>query len=126
MRREHSERRKTSPRDSRIFFRRGLVLWSIQTLTLAAGALLLMFCDAGWVTYFERVRLVRHFMANPLEMIGVEAFGTFCILAGICGVMDRDDSLLGTVWGGYTPLLIEACLLVLFVRGLFHPWWLFR
>jgi hypothetical protein len=111
---------------AKAFFRRGLVLWSIQTMFLASGALLLMFCDADWVTYFERVRPVRHFMANPLEMIGVEAFGVFCLLVGISGVMDSDDSLLDPVWAGYVPLLIGGCLIVLFVRGLFHPWWLFR
>ena len=49
---------------------------------------------------WEQQRLARNFMANPLEMIGVEAFGTFCILVGIAGIMDRDDSLLDTVWGG--------------------------
>ena len=93
---------------------------------LASGALLLVFSDAGWVTYFERVRPVRNFMANPVEMIGVEAFGVFCLLVGISGLIERDDSLLDTVWAGYVPLLIGACLLVLFVYGLFHPWRLFR
>ena len=119
------QRRRKEARDSRLFFRRGLCLWSIQTLFLAAGALLLMLSDANWVTYFERVRPVRNFMANPLEMIGVEAFGLFCILVGISGVMEGEDSLLDALWVGYVPLLIGACLIVLFVRGLFHPWWLF-
>jgi hypothetical protein len=110
--------------DSRLFFRHGLVLLFIQTMFLASGALLLMFSDADWVGFFERVRPVRHFMANPVEMIGVEAFGVFCLLVGISGVVDSDDSLLETMWAGYVPLLI-ACLMALFVYGLFHPWRLF-
>jgi hypothetical protein len=65
-------------------------------------------------------------MANPLEMIGIEAFGIFCILVGLPGVMDSDDSLLDRMSAAYVPLLIGACLTVLFARGLFHPWWLFR
>ena len=109
-----------------LFLRRGLVLWLVQVLVLAVAASLLMFSHAAWADHFERLRLVRNFMANPLEMIVIEAFGTFCILVGISGVMDRDDSLLDTTWGGYAPLLIGACLPVLFVRGLFQPWWLFR
>lgn len=92
--------------ESRLFFRRGLVLWFIQTMFLASGAALLMFSDADWASYFERVRPVRNFMANPVEMIGVEAFGAFCLLVGISGVMDCDDSLLDTVWVGNVPLLI--------------------
>lgn len=119
MRSEHRKGKK--PITSRLFFRRDLVLLSIQTLFLASAALLLMFCDADWVTYFERVRPVRNFMANPLEMIGVEVFGLFCILVGVSGVMEGDDSLLDAMWAGYVPLLIGACLIVLFVSGLFRP-----
>lgn len=125
MRREHSGGRKTSARDARRFFRRGLVVWFVQVLALAIAASPLMFSHAVWVDHFERVRLVRNFMANPQEMVGVEAFGTFCILVGISGVIESDDSLLGAMWGGYVPLLIGACLTVLFLRGLFQPWWLF-
>jgi hypothetical protein len=109
-----------------LFFRRGLVFLFIQTMFLVSGALLLMFCDADWVSYFERVRPVRSFMANPVEMIGVETFGVFCLLVGICGVMNSDDSLLDTMWAGYVPLFIGGCLIVLFVFGLFYPWRLFR
>jgi hypothetical protein len=94
MRSDQGRRRKT--RDTRLFFRGGRILWSILTLFIVSGALLLMFCDADWVSYFERVRPVRNFMANPLEMLGVEAFGVFSLLVGISVVMDNDGSLLDT------------------------------
>ena len=85
-----------------------------------------MFSDAGWVGFFEQQRLVRNFMANPVEMILVEAFGVLCIVVGITGFQDKDDSLLDTVWGRYLPLFTGVCLILLFLRGLFRPWWLFR
>lgn len=91
---------------TKLFFRRGPVLWFVQVVVLALAASLLAFTDAGWATSFERVRLVRNFMANPVEMIIAEALGTLCILVGISGAMDRHDSLLDTVWGGYAPLFI--------------------
>lgn len=117
---EDSVRRSTGP-----IFRTGLALWTIQTLILACGALLLTFCDADWVDLFERQRLVRNFMANPLEMVIVEALGTFCILLGLSGVRDDDGSFLDRAWAAYMPLLIGVCLTLLFVRRLFRPWWLF-
>lgn len=74
-----------------------------------------------WVDHLEQVRVVRNFMANPLWMIVIEAFGTLCLLMGVTGVPEGDDSSLDTVWGGYQPLFIGACLTPLFVRGLFRP-----
>ena len=85
-----------------------------------------MFSDAVWVDHFEQYQLVRNFMANPVEMIAVEAFGALCILVGIFGVVEGEGSLLDTVWAGYGPFFIGVCLVILFVRGLFQPWWLFR
>jgi hypothetical protein len=117
---EQSNRRPAKP-----LFRCCLVLWLIQTLVLASGASLLMYSDADWVDYFEHQRLVRHFMANPVEMVIVEALGTLCILVGISGLQDNDGSTLDAVWAGYMPLFIGMCLILLFVRSLFHPWWLF-
>lgn len=113
-------------KDTRLFLRLGLILWFVQALVLAIAASLLMFSPAAWVDHLERVRLVRNFMANPLEMIVIEAFGTLCLLVGVSGVMESGDSSFDTVWGGYLPLFIGACLALLFVRGLFRPWWLFR
>jgi hypothetical protein len=113
-------------RRTRSIFGVGLALWLIQTLLLASGALLLMFCDAGWVDLFEQQRLVRNFMANPVEMILVEAFGVLCIVVGITGFQGKDDSFLDTAWGRYLPLFIGVCLILLFIRGLFRPWWLFQ
>jgi hypothetical protein len=108
------------------FLRRSLVLWFVQVLVLAIVASLLMFSDASWVDHFERVRLVRNFMANPLEMLVIEAFGTLCLLVGVSGVVESDGSFLDTARGGYIPLFIGTCLILLFIRGLFRPWWLFR
>lgn len=65
-------------------------------------------------------------MANPVEMILVEAFGVLCIVVGITGLQDKDDSFLDTAWGRYLPLFIGVCLILLFIRGLFRPWWLFK
>lgn len=108
------------------FVRTGLALWLIQALLLASGTWLLMFSNAGWVNVFEQKRLVRNFMANPIEMVIVEGFGTLCILLGIAGVRDKDGSALDAVWAGYMPLFVGTCLMLLFIRGLFRPWWLFR
>ena len=107
-------------------FGTGLALWLIQMLLLASGALLLMSCDAGWVDFFEQQRLVRNFMANPIEMVIVEAFGTLCILLGVSDLRDNDGFSLDAAWAGYMPLFVGACLVMLFVYGLFRPWWLFR
>ena len=85
-----------------------------------------MFSDGDWVYRFEQYRVVRGFMANPVEMIAVEAIGTLCILIGIFGVVETEGDLLDVVWAGYGPFFIGVCLLLLFVRGLFRPWWLFR
>ena len=115
-----------SRKTARPLFRAGLAVWLIQTLLLASGALLLMFCDAGWVDLFERQRLVRNFMANPVEMVIVEAFGMLCILPGISGLRDNDGTSLDVVWAGYMPLFVGVCLVMLFVYGLFRPWWLLR
>ena len=113
-------------RRTRSIFGVGLALWLIQTLLLASDALLLMFCDAGWVDLFEQQRVVRNFMANPVEMVIVEVFGMLCILLGISGPRDTHDSSLDAVWAGYTPLFVGVCLTLLFIGGLFPPWWLFR
>ena len=118
--------RVRSRRTDRPLFRAGLAVWLIQTLLLASAALLLMFCDAGWVDLLEQQRLVRNLMANPVEMVSVEGFGTLCILLGISGIRDNDGSYLDTVWAGHIPLFIGVCLVMLFVYGLFRPWWLFR
>ena len=99
---------------------------SAKSLRELSQYLLLMFCDAGWVDFFEQQRLVRNFMANPVEMVLVEAFGVLCIVVGITGFWDKDDSLLDTVWGRYLPLFVGVCLIILFIRGLFRPWWLFQ
>lgn len=85
-----------------------------------------MFSDGDWVYHFEHYRLVRNFIANPIEMIAVEGFGTLCILIGIFGVVETEGDLLDVIWAGYGPFLIGVCLLLLFVRGLFRPWWPFR
>ena len=85
-----------------------------------------MFSDGDWVVLFEQYQLVRNFMANPVEMIAVEAIGTLCMLIGIFGVVESEGDLLDVVWAGYGPFVIGVCLLLLFVRGLFQPWWLFR
>jgi hypothetical protein len=106
--------------------RLGLALWCIQVLVLAIGASLLAYGDGRWVDHLERLRVVRNLMANPLEMIAVKAFGTLCMLVGILGAMDNRDSLFDSVWEGPMPLFIGVCLTLLFVRGLLHPWWLFR
>jgi hypothetical protein len=113
-------------RRTRSIFGAGLALWLVQTLLLASGTLLLMFCSAGWVDLFEQQRLVRNFMANPVEMVLVEAFGVLCIVVGITRFSNKDDSFLDTAWGRYLPLFIEVCLILLFICGLFRPWWLFR
>jgi hypothetical protein len=55
---------QSNSRDLSLIFRWGLVLWCILTLLLTASALLLMFCDTGWVTYFERVQPVNNFIAQ--------------------------------------------------------------
>jgi hypothetical protein len=112
--------------DAGPFLRRSLILWFIQVLLLAIAASLLMFSQAPWVDHFERVRLVSNFMANPFWMIVIEAFGTLCLLVGITGIMESEDFSFDTVWGGYLPLFIGACLTLLFMVGLFRPWWLFR
>ena len=119
-----TEQRNTE--STNLFLRRGLAVWFVQVLVLAILAALLMFSHAAWVDHFERVRLVRNCMANPVEMIVIEAFGTLCLLVGISGVLESDGSFLDTARGGYVPLFIGACLTLLFVRGLFRPWWLFR
>ena len=85
-----------------------------------------MFCDAGWVDLFEQQRLVRNFMANPVEMVTAEGFGTLSILLGIRGLRDNDGSSLDAVWAGYMPLFVGVCLNLLFIGGLFRPWSLFR
>jgi hypothetical protein len=111
----------------RPLLRAGLAVWLIQTLVLASGALLLMFWDAGWADLFEQQRLLlRNFMANPVEMVIVEAFGTLRILIGISGLCDNDGFSLDVVWAGYMPLFVGVCLTLLFMGGLFRPWWLFR
>jgi glycerol uptake facilitator-like aquaporin len=84
--------------------RLALALWCLQVLVLALGASLLMYADGSWVDPFERVRAVRNFMANPVEMIAVEAFGTFCLLVGLSGVTDSRGSLFDSVWERYVPL----------------------
>ena len=103
----------------------GLSLWLIQTLALASFALLPMFSDGDWVD-FAQSRMVCMFMANPVEKIAVEAFGTLWVLIGVFGVVETKGDLLDTVWAGYGPFFIGLCLLLLFVRGLFHPWWRLR
>lgn len=85
-----------------------------------------MFSDGDWVDHFVQSQLVRNFMANPVEMVIVEAFGTLCILLGIAGVRESDSFDLDAVWAGYMPLFIGVCLTLLFIRGLFRPWWIFR
>jgi hypothetical protein len=84
-----------------------------------------MSSDGDWVYDFEQYRVVRNFMANPVEMIAVEAIATLCILIGISGVVETEGDLLDVVWVGYGPLVIGVCLVLLFVRGLLQPWWLF-
>jgi hypothetical protein len=118
--------RDVNHKTTRPFFATVLTLWLIQTLLLASGALLLMFCDAGWVDLSEQQRVVRDFMANPVEMVIAEVFGMLCILLGISGLRDTHDSSLDAVWAGYTPLFVGVCLTLLFIGGLFPPWWLFR
>jgi hypothetical protein len=85
-----------------------------------------MFSDGDWMYHFEQYQLVRNFMANPVEMIAGEAFGMLCILVGIFGVVETEGDLLVTVWAGYGPFFIGIRSLLLFVRGLFEPWRLFR
>ena len=63
-------------------FRNGFAFWLIQALALASVAVLQVFSDGDWLGHFEQYQLVRNFMANPVEMIAVEAFGTLCILVG--------------------------------------------
>ncbi len=106
--------------------RLGLALWCLQVLILAIGASLLAYADGSWMDPLERVRMVRNFMANPVEMIAVEAFGTLCILVGISGTTDSGASLLDSVWESYMPLFIGVCLTLLLARGLIHAWWLLR
>jgi glycerol uptake facilitator-like aquaporin len=117
-----SEQRKNERTQQ--FLRRGLVIWFVQVPASAIVALLLMYSHAAWVDHLERVRPVRGVMANSLWMIVIEALGTLCFLVGISAVSESDGSF-DTVWGGYLPLLIGACLTLLFMRGLFRPWWLF-
>ena len=97
MRAEQRKGKDTSRKRTRALLRTGLALWLIQTLLLTSGALLLMFCDTGWVDHLERYQLVRNFMANPVEMLLVEAFGVFCIVVGITGLQDKSDSFLDAV-----------------------------
>jgi hypothetical protein len=85
-----------------------------------------MFCDAGWVDVLARHQLVRHFMANPVEMVTVEGFGTLCILLAILGLRGNDGSSLDAVWAGYVPLFVGVCLTLLLIGGLFRPWPLLR
>jgi hypothetical protein len=99
-------RRRREAIVARSLFRMALALWLIQTLVLASAALLLLFSDDAWVDRFEQYQLVRNFMANPVEMIVVEAFGTLCILVGIFGVVEAKCDLLDTVWAGYGPFFI--------------------
>jgi hypothetical protein len=54
----------------------------------------------------EQYQLVRNFMANPVEMIAVEAFGTLCILIGIFGVVETEGDLLDTIWARYGPFFV--------------------
>ena len=82
--------------------------------------------DGDWTVHLEKLRLVRNFMATPAEMIAVEAVGTLCLLIGVFGVVETEGNLLDGVWAGYGPFFIGVCLLLLFVHGLFQPWWLSR
>jgi hypothetical protein len=119
-------RKNVAGRSTRTLFRAGLALGLFQALVLVAAASLLMFSDGDWVYHFEQYRVVRGFMANPVEMIAVEAIGTLCILIGIFGVVETEGDLLDVVWAGHGPFLIGICLLLLLMRGLFRPWWLVR
>jgi hypothetical protein len=72
-----------SSEGTELLFRSGLVLWCPQVLVLAVAAPVLMLSHAAWLDHLERVRLVRYFMANPVWMIVIEAFGTLCLLVAI-------------------------------------------
>jgi hypothetical protein len=65
--------------------RLGLALWCIQALVLAVSATLLEYGDGSWVDPLERVRVLSNFMADPLEIIAVEASGILCTLGGLSG-----------------------------------------
>jgi hypothetical protein len=54
-------------------YRASLVLWLMQALVLALVASRLMFPDGDWVQQFEQYRVVRGFMANPVEMTAVRS-----------------------------------------------------
>jgi hypothetical protein len=45
---------------------------------------------------------------------------------GIFGLVETKGELLDTAWAGCGPLFTGVCLILLFGRGLFCPWWLFR